>query len=215
MSANKYSIWHALELAIRLAVRANEEVRILASRSIAGPKGDPGERGPDGQPGTPGKLPIARAWAEGVHYEGSAVTHVGATWQALRDTGHEPPHDDWICLALPGVPGESGKSSKVCGTYDSSRQYSELNIVAVNGATFIAKVNNPGPCPGNDWQLMSAVGKRGEKGDRGEQGMRGNPGLPGPGVKSLVVDGDGLLTVINGDGSIVTCDLYPVLAKIR
>jgi len=29
------------------------------------------------------------------------------------------------------------------------------------------------------------------------------------------VDGQGLLTLVNGDGSTIECDLYPVLSKLR
>jgi hypothetical protein len=30
----------------------------------------------------------------------------------------------------------------------------------------------------------------------------------------MEIDGEGMLTATNGDGSVVKCDLYPVLSKI-
>src|SRR5690606_41917233 len=39
--------------------------------------------------GAPGKLPIAKEWSDGVHYEGDVRTHKGALWQAVKDTGRE------------------------------------------------------------------------------------------------------------------------------
>ncbi len=62
----------------------------------------------DGEPGKPGKLPIVRLWVDEVHYEGAVVTHQGSLWQALRDTGREPPHADWQCVARAGRDGEPG-----------------------------------------------------------------------------------------------------------
>ena len=39
--------------------------------------------------------------------------------------------------------------------------------------SFIAKKDNPGPCPGAGWQLIASQGKRGDKGERGLQGIPG------------------------------------------
>ena len=50
-----------------------------------------------------------------------------------------------------------------------------LDIVALNGGSFIAKRYNPGPCPGDGWQLIASQGKRGDKGERGLQGISGVP----------------------------------------
>lgn len=212
MTIAKYSIWQALELTMRLAVRANEEVRILASRAQAAAKGDPGERGADGKPG---KLPEVRAWSEGVHYEGGVVTHGGATWQALRDTGNRPPHEDWVCLAAMGRSGADGRSLTVRGTYSEEiTDYRALDVVALNGVTFVSRRDDPGECPGDGWQLMSMHGRPGKPGDRGLQGLRGERGLPGEPVRGLTVDGDGILTLTNGDGSTVICDLYPLLDRL-
>jgi hypothetical protein len=176
----------------------------------AGKDGATGERGLEGPPGAPGKLPQARAWSDGVHYEGAVVTHAGATWQAQRDTGREPPHDDWLCLARGGA---DGRSFVIRGTWSEAENYRELDVVALNGASFGARCDNPGACPGDGWQMIAAQGKRGNAGERGAA-AKGERGSPGPAAVSLDIDEEGLLTLTNADGSRVTCDLYPLLAKL-
>lgn len=172
------------------------EARIAEAETMRGP------------PGPPGQLPIAKEWTDTVHYEGDVRTHEGALWQATRDTGRAPPHDDWICLAAPGA---DAREMKPCGTYEPGGTYHRLNVVALNGASFVAKKDDPGPCPGEDWQLMAQQGKRGLPGEPGKPGL---PGRPGPAVKALRVDDNGMLTLVNADGSTVDCDLYPLLSRI-
>ena len=84
----------------------------------------------------------------------------------------------------------------------------------LNGASFFAKRDNPGQCPGDGWQLMAMQGKQGKPGDRGQTGPKGDRGLAGPAVSGLEVDGDGLFRLKNGDGSVVDVDLYPLLAQL-
>jgi hypothetical protein len=71
-----------------------------------------------------------------------------------------------------GVPG----ALNIRGTYDSLTAYGHLDVVALNGGSFIALKDAPGPCPGPDWQLLASAGKRGERGARGQQGDRGVDG---------------------------------------
>ena len=59
------------------------------------------------------------------------------------------------------------------GTFKTGESYRALDIVALNGGSFIAKKDNPGPCPGASWQLIASQGKRGDKGERGLQGVSG------------------------------------------
>jgi hypothetical protein len=47
---------------------------------------------------------------------------------------------DWIVLA---VAGRDARSRRVPGTFKADSSYQELDIVAVNGGSFIAKL--PGP----------------------------------------------------------------------
>ena len=75
------------------------------------------------------------------------------------------------------------------GTYDrTTEDYRALNIVMLNGSSFIAHRDHPGDCPGEGWQCLAMVGKRGEqgqpgakgaKGDKGERGERGAAGVDG------------------------------------
>jgi hypothetical protein len=157
-------------------------------RGEAGPIGPPGEpgipgpRGEKGDPGAPGKLPIVKHYEpDAVHYAGDVVTHDGATYQALRDTGRAPPHADWVCLASAGREGVDGRSPTLRGTFNPIETYTRLDIVAFNKGSFIARHDDPGPCPGNGWQLIAAEGARGEKGSpgpRGPQGAKGEKGDP-------------------------------------
>lgn len=149
---------------------------------IDGRDGAPGERGPEGPPG---KLPKVSAWSEGVHYEGDVRTYDGALYQALKDTAREPGGADWICLA---AAGRDGRSLNVRGTYSPEERYSHLDIVAFNGSSFVALKDGPGPCPGDDWQLLASAGKRGRDGAPGPRGERGLPGEPGPIVVGWKVD---------------------------
>ncbi|MEY9466294.1 hypothetical protein ABH973_006707 [Bradyrhizobium ottawaense] len=171
----------------------------------------PAEPGPRGEPGPEGKLPVVKAWEDRVHYEGEVVTHEGATWQASKDTGRSPPDADWLCIARAGA---DGVSPSVEGTFDPQRKdYRRLSIVALNGGSFVARRDDPGPCPGEGWQLLASVGKRGQAGERGPAGV-GARGPAGPAVISLDVADDGVITLVNADGSTVRLDLYPLLSKL-
>jgi hypothetical protein len=58
----------------------------------------------------------------------------------------------------------------VRGTFDATATYASFDIVAANGASFIARRDNPGACPGPGWQMVAAQGKRGVAGEKGERG---------------------------------------------
>lgn len=164
-----------------------------------------------GDPGPPGRLAAVKAWTDCVHYDGDIVTLDGSTFQAIRDTGRQPPHDDWVCIAQAGRAGDDGRSFTIRGTWEPDGLYRELDVVAMNGASFVAKSDDPGPCPGDGWQLMSAQGKRGKAGD---PGLKGDPGPKGPAVIGLGIDENGIQTLRNADGTTVSCDFYPLLSRI-
>ena len=174
----------------------------------AGRDGMDGERGPEGPAG---KMPVAKTWEDRVHREGEVIAHLGATWQATRDTGKEPPHEDWILLARAGA---DGRSFRVAETYDAAKEYSALDVVALNGGSFVARADNPGPCPGDGWQLLASRGKAGPQGERGAPGTPGARGEAGQPVVAAKLDENGMLTLVNGDGSTVNCDFYPLLERI-
>lgn len=173
--------------------------------------------GEKGEPGEPGKLPALRAWQDGVCYKGDVRAFAGATWQASRDTGKQPGGDDWILLAGrgdDGRDGSDGQSFRVRGTWLEINDYQAMDVVVLGGASFVAKQDEPGPCPGAGWQLLAAQGKRGNAGERGGLGPKGERGPAGLPVVSMSVSDEGLLTLTNGDGTTVSCDLYPVLARV-
>jgi hypothetical protein len=144
---------------------------------IDGKDGPQGERGQKGDKGDPGELPMVRAWSEDeVSYAGDCVFCGGGTWQAHKDTSKKPPHADWKPLALPG---RDAVTPAVRGTYRDGEAYRQLDIVALNGGSFIARAHDPGPCPGDGWQLIASAGRAGKLGPKGERGEKGERGLPG------------------------------------
>jgi hypothetical protein len=131
-----------------------EVVAHLQDEWEKGAMGPPGPSGPRGEQGPPGKLPLVKLWVpERVHYEGDVVAYDGGTFQAKRDTGQPPSHADWICLA--GA-GHDGNSITVRRTFDETAEYRRLDVVALNGGSFIALKDAPGPCPGPGWQLFAS-----------------------------------------------------------
>jgi hypothetical protein len=166
---------------------------------------------PPGRDGAPGLLPIVKEWSDRVHYAGEVVTFFGATWQAMRDTGRTPLDvDDWICIAAAGCNGADGGTPNPRGLWSAGEPYRRLDVVMVNGSSFVAAIDDPGPCPGDGWRLLAARGRSGKPGEPGRAATASPIAVVG-----LAVDGEGLLTLINGDGSTVTCDLFPVLDKVR
>lgn len=167
-----------------------------------------------GKDGAPGKLPIAAPYVDRVHYEGEVVSFNGATYQALRDTGKVPGHEDWICIAAAGKPGVDGRSFRLRETWDAKAEYAALDVVVLNGAAFAARRDNPGICPGEGWQMIAAQGKRGNPGEPGRPGKQGEPGGRGAVISEMTVDDDGLLTLKHTDGAEVSVDLYPLLSRL-
>jgi hypothetical protein len=165
--------------------------RMITERLSALRNGEPGAPGPKGEPGPrgrDGRLRKVTEWSGGVHYEGDLVHHGGSLWQCIKDSGRPPPHEDWICIAQAG---RDGRTPVVRGTWSSAQTYEMLDIVALGGASFIARRDNPGICPGEDWQLLAMRGKKGDpgpRGERGERGERGPVGLPAPTIVGWQID---------------------------
>jgi hypothetical protein len=147
-------------------------------------KGEPGSPGPAGKDGAPGKLAKVRQWKEGVWYDGDIVRHNGGTYQAERDNATMPGSGaDWICIAAPGL---DAPLLNVRGTFVADGQYKRLDVVALNGSSFVARSDHPGDCPGDGWQLIASAGRPGKPGPRGEQGERGAQGGPGRAAPVIV-----------------------------
>jgi len=65
------------------------------------------------------------------------------------------------------------------------------DVVALNGGSFVALKDAPGPCPGPGWHLIASQGKRGaagEKGERGAPGLRGDAGASGATICGWKID---------------------------
>jgi hypothetical protein len=123
---------------------------------------------------------VVKAWVpDVVHYVGDVVTHLGALWQVQRDTGQAPPHADFLCLARAGRDGEDGRTPQVRGLWQADGVYQALDLVSLNGSSFIAKHDKPGICPGEGWQLIVSQGKQGKPGEQGPQGLPGEKGARG------------------------------------
>jgi hypothetical protein len=135
----------------------------------------------------PGKLPVAKTWRpESVTYQAEFVAHEGALWQAQKDTAQAPGGVDWICVARAGRDRTDGLTPTICGTYDAHGIYKQLDVVALDGAAFVARRNNPGLCPSDGWQLLSRQGSRGHRGQTGECGQRGDKGDKGEPGTSII-----------------------------
>jgi hypothetical protein len=194
--------WIAAEHEFMIDIVA-EVVAELRREWVVGAMGPPGPSGLRGEQGPPGKLPLVKLWTpETVYYAGDVVAYDGGTFQAKRDTGQPPSHTDWICLA---TAGRDGKSIAVRGTFDQSASYRRLDVVALNGGSFIARKDAPGPCPGPGWQLIASQGKRGaagEKGERGPPGPKGDAGASGATIRDWKIDRTRYVaTPIMSDGS--------------
>jgi len=90
-------------------------------------------------------------------------------------------------------------------TYDPNvKDYKALDIVTLNSTWFVAKKDNPGICPGENWKA-GPTGRRGEKGERGERGAAGQRGEMGPAGKDFIdweIDAKAYtITPVMSDGS--------------
>ena len=74
---------------------------------------------------------------------------------------------------------EQGFMPRVRGTWSEKDSYSALDIVMSDGTCWIAKYSNPGPLPGEGWQILSCKGERGKQGPQGPRGETGPQGPPG------------------------------------
>jgi hypothetical protein len=169
---------------------------------MPGEKGEIGEQGPRGEKGEVGEKGETGARGE----PGSAGEKGDRGEQGLPGEKGDPGRD-----------GKDGHTIVPRGTWSESESYGALDIVALNGGSFIALQDDPGLCPGDGWQLLTSPGKRGregERGPRGEKGEKGERGEPGPKVVAITHSDEGVLTLTNSDGSTAVDDLYPLLSKL-
>jgi hypothetical protein len=173
--------------------------------------------GAPGPAGPPGKLEIVKDHVEGrVYYERDlVVAGDGALYQADEDTAATPPHTDWRCVTRAGRDGKDAFNFRIEGTYDPDAKYRRLSIVMLNGSSFVARHDDPGPCPGDGWQLFTSVGKRGQQGPKGERGERGPTGplAIAPRIASIEHDADYNLIILYTDNSCDTIPLRPAFEQ--
>jgi hypothetical protein len=173
--------------------------------------------GAPGPAGPPGKLEIVKDHVEGqVYYERDlVVAGDGALYQAERDTAATPPHIDWRCITRAGRDGKDALNFRIEGTFDRAAKYHRLSIVTLNGSCFVARHDDPGPCPGEGWQLLASAGKRGKQGPKGERGERGSMGplATAPRIASSEIDAEYNLNLRYTDGSRDTIPLRPAFAQ--
>jgi hypothetical protein len=103
-------------------------------------------------------------------------------------------------------------SFNIRGTYDELTAYSYLDVVALNGGSFVALKDAPGSCPGPDWQLLCSAGRRGPRGERGLMGPAGPAASP---VKWLSFDSARMaLLVTMSDARTTTIPLAGVFTNV-
>jgi hypothetical protein len=69
------------------------------------------------------------------------------------------------------------------GVYQRDQDYDRLDVVTLDGSSYIARYAGPGPCPGEGWRILAsagATGPQGEMGPKGDRGPRGFIGEAGP-----------------------------------
>jgi hypothetical protein len=92
---------------------------------------------------------------------------------------------------------DAALSVRVRGTYQGGTKYLRGDMVVLDGGSFVARADNPGPCPGAGWQLMAKQGQRGIAGPQGERGPAGKT------ITGWIVDrGNFRVTPRMSDGSL-------------
>jgi Collagen triple helix repeat (20 copies) len=171
-----------------------------------GQRGEPGECGERGEPGPRGSFVSPTPWAEGIHYQGELTFCDGSTWCARCDTAQRPPHGDWAPVALAGVDGRTGEAR---GAWDPQEHYRKLDHVKLNGSVWIARCDDPGALPGDDWMLGAQRGNAGKPGERGPKGERGEPGI---GVDKIIAEDYAFIVKLT-DGKTLTFDLRSMFER--
>ena len=192
--------------------------RGLPGVSVKGERGERGEQGPPGasvkgdrgEPGLPGAPGSAARWAC------SRRSRLGRRRCTMLATSCPRPARLGRRSTIPLIIRKArrigfalrcgGRRTFTGGSRPVQRagDLRSLDMVALNGGTFIAKTDDPGPCPGPGWQLLVSQGKSGPKGERGlagERGERGLTGTPAPMIIDWQIDRETYMAVpIMSDG---------------
>ena len=171
-----------------------------------GPVGPPGERGERGEAGPQG---IAGERGEqGVTGVTGAAGAAGAQG-APGPLGPPGERGEQGPLGLQGEKGLQGEAGPIGPAappwrhrraYDATvKDYRAGDVVAHEGGSLVALVDNPGACPGEDWASLTQRGKPGRPGEKGEKGDKGVQGRDGTGIDDLFIE-RGMLVVLLTDG---------------
>jgi len=99
------------------------------------------------------------------------------------------------------------------GAYREGQTYSRLDVVTVDNAWHVAKCDDPGSCPGRDWQ-QGPTAQRGDKGQRGQRGLQGAAGEAAPKFVGWDVDRINYRAVAKmSDGSTMALELRPLFEQ--
>ena len=181
----------------------------LGEMGLPGPMGERGEKGDAGPQGKPGR---DAARIVDVVKDGAALVfqlsdggkfEVPGPLNGLRgeqgeqgEPGKEGPQGKDGAPGMRGLPGEPGAEVSPQGLYDATKAYHRLDLVTLDGGSFISIKDRPGPCPGDGWRQIVQRGKTGKPGERGPSGPAGPAGRPGK-------DGVGIDTVVEKDGRVM------------
>ena len=95
-----------------------------------------------------------------------------------------------------GAPAEPWRHRRA---YDPKvEDYRAGDVVAHDGGSSVALINEPGPLPGDGWAQLTQRGKNGKPGDRGEKGAAGKDGV---GIDEIFLE-RGALVVLLTDGRV-------------
>jgi hypothetical protein len=161
-------------------LKLETELRNRLATLRDGEKGNPGEKGEQGEKGETVKGEKGDTGAPGEKGETGERGETGeqgapgTDGAAGRDGANGANGND----GAPGANGNDGRSFVIRDTYDPNETYKALDVVTLNATWFVARADDPGPCPGAGWKAGPS-GRRGEKGERGERGPRGELGAPG------------------------------------
>jgi hypothetical protein len=163
--------------------------------------GEKGERGEKGEKGDQGET--GQAGQSGAKGDQGDKGDTGEAGQAIpgpagRDgiDGKDGAPGERGERGLPGDPGVDGHTLfNIRDTYDAAETYLMGDVVTLNASWFVARKDEPGPCPGPDW-------KAGPSGRKGEPGPRGQRGEVGPVIAGWDIDRKRFVAVpILNDGS--------------
>ncbi len=180
-------------------------------RGQDGQRGPQGEAGPEGPQGPPG--PVGATGAAGAAGERGPVGDPGPRGLA-GDIGVAGPQGE---RGETGERGADGYPGEARGLWDAKAEYRAMDVVSHNGSEWRAIKDDPGELPGPGWMLgakgvRGRPGDRGAAGERGAKGDRGERGTDGIGIEEMTIS-DTTLMMLRSDGSVLSCDLMPVIER--